>query len=152
MNAIYITYMFFYFFPYVLFIIGTSPYMNIFIIDHLYSKSSRRSSLPSTSSSQYTLYTLLQSYRVQSIDSTYRQLDSLTVDTIYVICIMYIVYLQAGRPKKSFLFGPFFFNITNVFCAKKWVGHACICPRMVTGQPVLKLYPPKKVSFPAAKK
>ena len=41
--------------------------------------------------------------------------------------------LQAGRPKKSFLFGPLFFNITNVFCAKKWVGHACICPRMVTG-------------------
>ena len=24
-------------------------------------------------------------------------------------------------------------NITNVFCAKKRVGHACICPRMVTG-------------------
>ena len=43
------------------------------------------------------------------------------------------VGVQAGRPKKSFLFGPFFFNITNVFCAKKWVGHACICPRMVTG-------------------
>ena len=41
--------------------------------------------------------------------------------------------IQAGRPKKRFLFGHFFFNITNVFCAKKWVGHACICPRMVTG-------------------
>ena len=41
--------------------------------------------------------------------------------------------IQAGSPKKSFLFGPFFFNITNVFCAKKGVGHACICPRMVTG-------------------
>ena len=50
------------------------------------------------------------------------------------IC-MYVhsVHIQAGRPKKSFLFGPFFFNITNVFSAKKWVGHACICPRMVTG-------------------
>ena len=48
--------------------------------------------------------------------------------------IYYPTYsLQAGRPKKSFLFGPCFFNITNVFCAKKWVGHACICPRMVTG-------------------
>ena len=35
--------------------------------------------------------------------------------------------------KKRFLFGPLFFNITNVFCAKTWVGHACICPRMVTG-------------------
>ena len=51
--------------------------------------------------------------------------------TIYFY--MYFYFIQAGRPKKSFLFGPFFFNITNVFCAKKWVGHACICPRMVTG-------------------
>ena len=41
--------------------------------------------------------------------------------------------VQAGRPKNSFLFGPLFFNITNVFWAKKWVGHACVCPRMVTG-------------------
>ena len=32
------------------------------------------------------------------------------------ICVL---SLQAGRPKKSFLFRPFFFNITNVFCAKK---------------------------------
>ena len=42
---------------------------------------------------------------------------------------MYIIFIriQAGRPKKSFLFGPLFFNITNVFWAKKWVGHACIC-------------------------
>ena len=39
----------------------------------------------------------------------------------------------AGRPKKRFLFGHLFFNITNVFCAKKRVGHACICSRMVTG-------------------
>jgi len=60
--------------------------------------------------------------------------------------------LQAGHPKKRFLFGHLFLNITNVFCAKKRVGHACICPRMVTGKPVLKLYPPPKVSFPAAKK
>ncbi len=31
---------------------------------------------------------------------------------------------------------PSFFrnmDITNVFCAKKLVGHTCICPRMVTG-------------------
>ena len=41
--------------------------------------------------------------------------------------------LQARLAKKSFLFGHLFFNITNVFCAKKRVGHACICPRMVTG-------------------
>ena len=55
-----------------------------------------------------------------------------------------------GLAKKSFFFGhlffntswppqeklfiwSLFFNITNVFCAKKWVGHACICPMMVTG-------------------
>ena len=48
--------------------------------------------------------------------------------------IYYYYYnLQAGRPKKRFLFGHLFFNITNVFCAKKRVGHACICPRVVTG-------------------
>ena len=41
-------------------------------------------------------------------------------------------YVQAGLAKKSFFFGHLFFNITNVFCAKTRVGHACICPRMVT--------------------
>ena len=44
-----------------------------------------------------------------------------------------LIEIQAGRPKKRFLFGHLFLNITNVFCAKKRVGHACICPRMVTG-------------------
>ena len=39
----------------------------------------------------------------------------------------------AGRPKKLSWLGHMFFNITNVFCAKRRVGHACICPRMVTG-------------------
>ena len=34
--------------------------------------------------------------------------------------------LQAGRPKKRFLFGHLFLNIPNVFCAKKRVGHDCI--------------------------
>ena len=44
-------------------------------------------------------------------------------------------YIQAGRPKKMFLFVHLFLNIniTNVFCAKKRVGDACICPRMVSG-------------------
>jgi len=59
----------------------------------------------------------------------------------------YNILLQAGRPKKRFLFGHLFLNtssprqdrlfiwtpflnIPNVFCAKKRVGHACICPRM----------------------
>ena len=45
------------------------------------------------------------------------------------------IQIQAGRPKKRFLllFGHLLLNITNVFCAKKRMGHACICPRMVTG-------------------
>ena len=49
--------------------------------------------------------------------------------------------LQAGRPTRGYklaaprkgFFCHLFLNITNVFCAKKQVGHACICPRMVTG-------------------
>ena len=45
----------------------------------------------------------------------------------------YVETVQAGRPKKRFLFGHLFLNLTNVCCAKKRVGHACICPRMVTG-------------------
>ena len=36
--------------------------------------------------------------------------------------------IQAYLAKKSFLFGHHFSNITNVSCAKKRVGHACICP------------------------
>ena len=43
---------------------------------------------------------------------------------------------HGGRPKKRFFIWPPFFqyvHITNVFCAKKRVGHACICPRMDTG-------------------
>ena len=37
----------------------------------------------------------------------------------------------------------FFFNVTDVFCTKRRVGHAGICPTMVTSRPVLKLYPPR---------
>ena len=60
--------------------------------------------------------------------------------------------VQAGRPKKSFLFGHLFFNITNAFCAKKRVGHACIpqdghCLASFEVTPPL----PQKVSFSAAK-
>ena len=40
--------------------------------------------------------------------------------------------LQARLAKNGFFFGHLFFNITNVLCAKRRVGHACICPRMVT--------------------
>ena len=44
----------------------------------------------------------------------------------------HLMRLQARLAKNGFFFGHLFFNITNVFCAKKRVGHACICPRMVT--------------------
>ena len=71
--------------------------------------------------------------------------------------------IPAGPPftsrlaKKSFLFGHLFFNTTNVFCAKKRVGHACTGPSMVNknlflGRPacyllyLLKLYV-GKISF-----
>ena len=58
--------------------------------------------------------------------------------TFFLMVPQYLVVwpwpvIQAGRPKKSFLFGHIFSHITNAFCAKKRVGHACICPRMVTG-------------------
>ena len=44
-----------------------------------------------------------------------------------------IILIQARLAKKRFLFGHIF-SIANVFrAAKKRVGHACICPRMVTG-------------------
>ena len=43
--------------------------------------------------------------------------------------IYYYYYnLQAGRPKKRFLFGHLFFNITNVFCAKKRGGMLVYAP------------------------
>ena len=45
-------------------------------------------------------------------------------------------------------------RITNVFCAKKQVGHACICPRMVDGHWLASfevILPPKQVSFSATK-
>ena len=59
------------------------------------------------------------------------------------------ILVQACPAKKVvlFLFGHLFFNInmiTDVFRAKTRVGHACIYPTMVTGQPILKLYPPPK--------
>ena len=66
--------------------------------------------------------------------------------------IIFIYDVQAGRPKKRFLFGHLFLNITNVFCAKKRVGHACICPRMVTGASFEVIPPPKKLVFPRPKK
>ena len=66
----------------------------------------------------------------------------------------YILVLQAGLAKKSFFFGHLFFNITNVFCAKKRVWHACrYMPQHGHWLASFEVIPPpKKVSFPAAKK
>ena len=53
-----------------------------------------------------------------------------------ILIIYFYPGYRLGSPrlgKTGFLFGHLFFNITDVFCAKKRVGHACICPRMVTG-------------------
>ena len=62
------------------------------------------------------------------------------------------VGVQAGRPKKSFLFGPFFFNITNVFCAKKMGGACLYMPQdghwLASFEVIL---PPKKLVFPRPK-
>ena len=43
--------------------------------------------------------------------------------TFFLMVPQYLVVwpwpvIQAGRPKKSFLFGHLFLNITNIFCAK----------------------------------
>jgi len=67
--------------------------------------------------------------------------------------------VHAGRPKRLIsLLGHLFFNLTNVFCAKKRVGHACICPRRgwSLASRVLKLGsytpPPKKLVLPRPEK
>ena len=61
------------------------------------------------------------------------------------------VQYKLAALRKRFIW-PAFFQYNKRHFAKKRVGHACICHRMVTAQPVLKLYPPPKVSFSAAKK
>ena len=56
------------------------------------------------------------------------------------VCSFFSRWVQAPAPRRGFYLATFlpfgfylFLNITNVFCAKKRVGHACICPRMITG-------------------
>jgi len=61
-------------------------------------------------------------------------------------------HTTSPRQEKLILFGHLFFNITNAFCAKKRVGHACIpqdghCLASFEVTPPL----PEKVSFSAAK-
>ena len=64
----------------------------------------------------------------------------------------------AGRPspKKSFLFGHLFLNITNVFCAKKRVGHAGIWYMPQDGHCLASYevipHPPKMLVFPRLEK
>ena len=63
--------------------------------------------------------------------------------------------LKLAAPRGYHYLATFFsIYITNVVCTKTRVGHACICPRMVTGEPVavVKLYPPQKLVFPRPNK
>jgi len=61
------------------------------------------------------------------------------------------IQAQAGRPKKRvLLFGHLFFNITNVFCAKKRVGHACM-PQDGHWLASVEVIPPQKLVFPRPK-
>ena len=67
---------------------------------------------------------------------------------------VYSMYKLALQKEAIFIWPLFFNTITNVSCAKQRVlGHACMCPGMNTGQPLLTLYPPpsKLVGFSAAK-
>ena len=59
--------------------------------------------------------------------------------------------VQARRLKKLPLFGHLFFNTTDVFGAKRRVGHAYICPRMILasqcGFEVIRPPPPPPKSW-----
>ena len=49
---------------------------------------------------------------------------------------------KLALPRSYLYLATFWFKITDVSCAKKRLGHACICPTtMVTGQSVLTFYP-----------
>ena len=71
-----------------------------------------------------------------------------------VICKFIVI--QAGRPKRLSLLGHLFFNITNVFCAKKRVlGHTCniYAPRWsLLASQFWSYVPPRKLIFPRPKK
>tara|TARA_B100000513_G_scaffold33035_1_gene12660 strand:- start:413 stop:892 length:480 start_codon:yes stop_codon:yes gene_type:complete len=55
------------------------------------------------------------------------------------------MYVQTRLAKKIVLFGHLFFNITNVLCAKKRVGHACMLYMPHDGHLLasFKIIPPK---------
>ena len=93
------------------------------------------------------LYLYYISLKLCGIFSLWRVLSLCTSRcTVFVLPSRHYfdVFIQACRPKSSVFCAYLLLNITNVFCAKTRLGHAYICPRMVTGQPVLKLYPPQK--------
>ena len=79
----------------------------------------------------------------QSECQSERYVSILQCTYVGILCT-YLFWSTSSLGQEKLFFGHLFFNRTNVFCAKKRVGHACICPRMVTGSPVLKLYPPQK--------
>ena len=66
---------------------------------------------------------------------------------------MYNVYciLTSWPPQEKLFFGPFFFNITNVFCAKKWVGMLVYAPGWSLASQFWSYTPPKKLVFPRPK-
>ena len=70
-------------------------------------------------------------------------------------CLYKLILLLLLGPRQEnnlkFLVWPFF-NITDIFCAKTRLGHACMRPNMVPSHPILKLSPPpNKVGFSEAK-
>ena len=73
--------------------------------------------------------------------------------TFFLMVPQYLVVwpwpvIQAGRPKKSFLFGHIFSHITNAFCAKKAGGTCLYMPQdghWLASFEVIRYYtPPQK--------
>ena len=67
-------------------------------------------------------------------------------------CLYKLILLLLLGPRQEnnlkFLVWPFF-NITDIFCAKTRLGHACMRPNMIPSHPILKLSPPQiKLAFP----
>ena len=63
------------------------------------------------------------------------------------IGIVYQFMCTSLPPQEAIITWLPFLSITHVFCAKRRLGHACICPKVVTGWPVVKLYPPQSLFF-----
>ena len=62
------------------------------------------------------------------------------------------MYIQLRVNSTNYNINIQYAYITGVSCALKRVGHACICPTMVTGHPVLKAYSPPPSRPPQKRK